>query len=75
MSLPMEGTEMELARLEEELDELLEEKRLNLARPMRGVVRDALQRQFERAEARLRGRIAALQGKGSEEAPADGMEE
>ena len=71
----MEGTQTKLARLEEELEELLEEKRLNMARPMRGVVRDALQRQFERAEERLRGRIVALQGRSSEEAPADGVEE
>ena len=71
----MEGTESELERLEADLADLLEEKRLNMGRPMRGVVRDALQRQFERAEARLRGRIAALEGKSSDEAPAHGVEE
>ncbi|MCL4532630.1 MAG: hypothetical protein M1582_05490, partial [Actinobacteria bacterium] len=48
------------ARLESDLAELLDEKEMNMARPMRGVVRDALMRQYERAEDRIRARIAAL---------------
>ncbi len=70
----MEGSETELARLEAELEELLEEKRMNMARPMRGMVRDALRRQFERAEERLRVQISALQATGPEAAPAEGVE-
>ena len=50
----------ELARLEVELEDLLEERRLGTSRPMRGAVRDQLRRKFERLEARLRERIALL---------------
>ncbi len=64
----MEESETELSRLEADLEDLLEEKRLNMARPMRGVVREALRRQFERAEMRLRARMEALQGTGPVEA-------
>ncbi len=38
----MRPGEAELARLEAELADLLEEKQMNMARPMRGVVRDAV---------------------------------
>lgn len=51
---------IEMADTAAELDELLEERRRELARPMRGAVRDQLRRQFDRAEARLRARIAAV---------------
>ncbi len=39
---------------------MLEERRTEMARPMRGVERDRLLHTFERAEARLRARIALL---------------
>lgn len=55
-----EDIEAELAKVESELEELLEERRIEMARPMRGVERDRLRHAFERAEARLRARTAVL---------------
>lgn len=46
--------------VEEELDEILQERRVALGRPMRGVERDRLCHQFDRQEARLRERIEAV---------------
>ncbi len=66
--------ETELARLEAELAELLDEKGMNMARPMRGVVRDALTRQYERAEERIRARIAYLPNGRTEESSGDEQE-
>ncbi len=63
--------ETELARLEADLADLLEERQLNMARPMRGVVRDALTRQYQRSEERLRARIAALRDGTAAEVPAE----
>ncbi|MHB1131556.1 MAG: hypothetical protein ACYC4L_04130 [Chloroflexota bacterium] len=45
-----------------ELEELLAERHIELARPMRGAERDRLRHSFERAEGRLRARIAVLAG-------------
>ncbi len=59
----------ELASLETELGELLEERSRELGRPMRRAVRDQLRRKYERLEARLRERIALLR-EGA--APAEG---
>ena len=52
------STATELAKLESELEELLHGRRIEMARPMRGAERDRLRHEFERAEARLRARIA-----------------
>ncbi|MCL5960461.1 MAG: hypothetical protein M1358_14330 [Chloroflexi bacterium] len=49
-----------LQTLEQELDDVLEERRVALARPMRGSEKDNLRRQYTRQEARLRERIEAI---------------
>lgn len=48
------------AALQAELEELMEERRRQLARPMRGAVRWQLRRRFDRAEERLRAGIAEV---------------
>ena len=55
---------VELANSEAELDELLEERRLEMDRPMRGAARDQLRRRYDRAEARLREHITTLRAQG-----------
>ncbi|MDA8186532.1 MAG: hypothetical protein M0T85_00105 [Dehalococcoidales bacterium] len=55
-----EGLVAKLRALEEELDDVLEQRRVALARPMRGSEKDNLRRQFARQEARLRERIEAI---------------
>ncbi|MHB1131107.1 MAG: hypothetical protein ACYC4L_01835 [Chloroflexota bacterium] len=65
----------ELATLASELEELLAERHIELGRPMRGAERDRLRHSFERAEERLRARIAVLAGGDDGGAgPSDGKE-
>ena len=49
-----------LRALEEELDDVLEQRRVALARPMRGSEKDNLRRQYSRQETRLHDRIEAI---------------
>ena len=49
-----------LRALEEELAEILEQRRVDLSRPMRGSERDRLRAGFERQETRLREKIDAI---------------
>ena len=49
-----------LTALEEELSDILEQRRIDLSRPMRGSERDRLRSGFERQETRLREKIDAL---------------
>ncbi len=66
----------ELASLETERGELLEERSRELGRPMRRAVRDQLRRKYERLEARLRERIGLLrQGTAPAEADPDASED
>ena len=57
------GLVAQLRALEEELDDVLEQRRVALARPMRGAERDHLRHQFERQEARLRETIEAVKAR------------
>ena len=50
-----------LGELEEELSDVAEQRKVALARPMRGAEKDALRRQFDRQEARLRESIEAVE--------------
>ncbi len=61
----------ESANLEAELEEVREERSRELSRPMRGAERDQLRRKYERLEARIRERLAAIRGDPApaEEAP------
>ena len=49
-----------LTALEEELNDILEQRRVDLSRPMRGSERDRLRAGFERQETRLREKIDAI---------------
>ncbi|MBI4317498.1 MAG: hypothetical protein HY675_03330 [Chloroflexi bacterium] len=60
VALEPEVIEAKLQALEEELDDVLEQRRVALARPMRGAEKDNLRRQFARHEARLRETIDSI---------------
>ena len=63
MTEEVAGQEKSVARLralQEELAEMLEQRRVDLARPMRGSERDRLRAQFDRQEMRLRETIDAI---------------
>ncbi len=60
IALESEGLAHKLRALKDELDDVLEERRVALARPMRGSEKDNLRRQYTRQEARLRERIEAI---------------
>ena len=65
MTEEVAGQEKSVARLralQEELAEMLEQRRVDLARPMRGSERDRLRAQFFRQETRLREKIDAIKG-------------
>ncbi len=55
-----ESKTTKLKALEEELDDILEEKTVALARPMRGAEKDNLRRYYQRQESRLRKQIEAI---------------
>ncbi|MCL4465580.1 MAG: hypothetical protein M1389_06070 [Chloroflexi bacterium] len=67
--------EGELAALVAELEELLAERDIEMARPMRGAERERLRRSYEREEERLRAQIALLTAGPGPAAASDGSDE